>query len=105
MRLLAGTYTPQELNRVAFGLYAEFRPSVEGWGKKGEVRCDAILGLRKEGDKSEQGQGDAKVVVVKPDEDGEQPDPKRPRTDMSLEEYEAALDNEGYEDLFSEAGA
>ena len=40
MRVLAESYTPQELNKHGFGLYAEFRPDVAGWGAKGEVRCD-----------------------------------------------------------------
>jgi hypothetical protein len=48
MRLLAESYDdPVELNRVGFGLYADFRPEVSGWGKRGELRCETLLGLRK----------------------------------------------------------
>lgn len=47
LRLLAETYPPQELNKVGFSLYADFRPTVDGWGKRGEVRCERILSLRK----------------------------------------------------------
>ena len=47
MRLLAETYSPQELNEKGFGIYADFRPTVEKWGEKGEVHCKDILALRK----------------------------------------------------------
>ncbi|KAI0304087.1 hypothetical protein BC826DRAFT_894815, partial [Russula brevipes] len=48
MRLLAESYDdPKELNRVGFALYADFRPDVSGWGKRGELKCETLLGLRK----------------------------------------------------------
>lgn len=48
MRLLADSYSdPMELNRVGFSLYADFRPEVTGWGKRGELRCEVLLALRK----------------------------------------------------------
>ncbi|KAH9035265.1 hypothetical protein EDB84DRAFT_1588145 [Lactarius hengduanensis] len=48
MRLLTESYSdPMELNRVGFALYADFRPEVTGWGKRGELRCEVILALRK----------------------------------------------------------
>lgn len=48
MRLLAESYSdPTELNRVGFALYADFRPEVTGWGKRGELRCEVLLALRK----------------------------------------------------------
>lgn len=48
MRLLAESYNDSmELNRVGFALYADFRPEVTGWGKRGELRCEVILALRK----------------------------------------------------------
>ncbi|KAH9045393.1 hypothetical protein EDB85DRAFT_1906407 [Lactarius pseudohatsudake] len=48
MRLLAESYSdPMELNRVGFALYADFRPEVTGWGKRGELMCEVILALRK----------------------------------------------------------
>ena len=54
MSLLAESYDdPVELNRVGFALYADFRPDVSGWGKRGELRCETLLGLRKKGPKSE----------------------------------------------------
>jgi hypothetical protein len=31
-----------ELNRVGFALYADFRPEVTGWGKRGELRCEVL---------------------------------------------------------------
>ncbi|TFY78759.1 hypothetical protein EWM64_g5250 [Hericium alpestre] len=48
MRLLADSYEGSgELNRVGWALYADFRPEVNGWGAKGEVRCQKILEMRK----------------------------------------------------------
>jgi hypothetical protein len=56
MRLLAESYDdPKELNRVGFALYADFRPDVSGWGKRGELKCETLLGLRKNGLKGEPG--------------------------------------------------
>ncbi len=50
MRLLAESYDdPVELNRAGFALYADFRPDVNGWGKRGELKCETLLGLRKKG--------------------------------------------------------
>ncbi|KAK7695881.1 hypothetical protein QCA50_000519 [Cerrena zonata] len=46
MRVLASTYTPKDLNFKGFSLYADFRPEVNEWGKRGEVRCQTILDLR-----------------------------------------------------------
>lgn len=46
LRLLAQSHTPEQINRVGWSLYADFRPEANGWGKRGRVSCDAILGLR-----------------------------------------------------------
>jgi hypothetical protein len=70
MRLLAESYNnPTELNRVGFALYADFRPDVNGWGKRGELRCETLLGLRKKVSKDEPRlSGRSSEVVM--DEDG-----------------------------------
>ena len=39
------------VNRVGFALYADFRPEVSGWGKRGRLRCETLLGLREKGPK------------------------------------------------------
>ncbi|KAG6333721.1 hypothetical protein ID866_5364 [Astraeus odoratus] len=44
---IADSYAPQELNEKGYSIYADFRPDVDGWGKRGEVRCATILSLRK----------------------------------------------------------
>lgn len=103
-------------------MYAEFRPSVDGWGGRGEVRCDKILALRKKGvqvpvemkhsEASESvhvgggGQSISATSILKienayqtgSDEtdnplEQEEPDRKKSRG-LSLEEYEAALDHD-----------
>jgi hypothetical protein len=114
LRLLANSYGPLELNEKGFGLYAEFRPVVEGWGGRGELRCDKILSLRREAIPGEIKQdvmsvGEAEestisfVKVENADEpalgapetsdEHEAPERKKPRG-LSLEEYEAALDQD-----------
>jgi len=48
LRLLAESYTPEELNGKAWTLYAQFRPEVNEWGKRSEISCRKILALRKQ---------------------------------------------------------
>ena len=104
MRLLAKTYSPQELNRVGFSLYAEFRPEVAGWGKRGEVKCETILKARRSGTPGRE-EGVARLIHVSPiSESMQEPDMKKAKVVMSVEEYEAALDDEGYEDILTADG-
>jgi hypothetical protein len=98
------------LNEKGFGLYAEFRPVVEGWGGRGELRCDKILALRRKdipvksevtrvGEAAESTEPFVIENASKPgpatdiSNEQEDPDRKRPRN-ISLEEYEAALDQD-----------
>ena len=114
MKLLADSYSPEELNEKGFGLYAEFRPKVEGWGGRGEVRCDKVLALRKK-QKISIPNAEEAVASAPPDREDiinifvkveqadslqeprssedDEPDRKKARG-LSLEEYEAALDQD-----------
>lgn len=98
LRLLAESYPPQELSKIGFSLYADFRPTVDGWGKRGEVRCDRILSLRKGGAEASETEAslasDARLDAHKPilEWSGE-PTPKKART-LSEEESEVALDDD-----------
>lgn len=71
MRLLADSFSPKELNEKVclpslslemlyrgaeshcerpaqgYGLYLDFRPDVDGWGKKAELKMSTILDLRR----------------------------------------------------------
>ncbi|GAA5919426.1 hypothetical protein JCM5296_004991 [Sporobolomyces johnsonii] len=47
MRLLANSFDPNELNEKGYGLYLSFRPDVDGWGKKAELKMSTILDLRR----------------------------------------------------------
>jgi hypothetical protein len=109
LRLLAASFTPQELNDKGWSLYADFRPTVEGWGKRGEVRCDAILALRKQGrvqgalGPGGTGEVDLLADVVKfenvndvaqQERTGEQEPKHKKHRGLSLEEYEAELDED-----------
>jgi hypothetical protein len=50
MRALAARLPPDELDRVGFRLYEAFRPDVpegvQGWGAKGELHLERILGAK-----------------------------------------------------------
>jgi hypothetical protein len=101
LKLLASSFTVQELNSKAWSLYAEFRPAVDQWGKRSEVKCSTILALRKkEASPAEHQVSDVQNIVEFEDQDktsmdGKEtdlpPEPKRTKT-LTLEEYEAALD-------------
>lgn len=49
MKELAGSIAPEELERIAFGLYERFRPAVasgqRGWGQKGTLDIERIRSL------------------------------------------------------------
>ncbi|KAL0949467.1 hypothetical protein HGRIS_009520 [Hohenbuehelia grisea] len=117
LRLLADSAgSPTALNNDAWSLYADFRPEVSGWGGRGEVRCERILSLRRtappEADSSLPGGiKDVKANVVQysshSDDTGQssstapeaslndvgEPVSKKARM-MTLEEYEAMLDDD-----------
>ncbi|KAF9485283.1 hypothetical protein BDN70DRAFT_903119 [Pholiota conissans] len=97
LRLLANSYSPQELNVKAWNLYAEFRPQVNEWGKQSEVQCKTILGLRKQISEHNQEEFES-VPANTPAEAGSsiscsEPNPKKPRS-LTVEEYEALLDQD-----------
>ncbi|EIW71720.1 hypothetical protein TREMEDRAFT_28164 [Tremella mesenterica DSM 1558] len=106
LRLLADSWTPDELNRMGLSMYNAFKPDVEKWGQRGTLECAKILNEmrgpistskseppfldntpdhinhddRKEistGDSKSEGQGKALEPI-----------------NMSLEEYEKMLDEE-----------
>ncbi|KAF9008995.1 hypothetical protein BDQ17DRAFT_1398107 [Cyathus striatus] len=100
LKLLADSYKPGELNAKGWSLYAEFRPSVDGWGEKSEVNCDTILNLRKVINQARLEAELEEAPLVKEDKteqtevmDDSEPNNKKSRT-MTLEEYEAALDED-----------
>jgi hypothetical protein len=108
MRLLAESYDdPRELNRMGFTLYASFRPDVSGWGKRGELKCETLLGLRKR-PKGEArlnrenigaGMVESDQVVVKPEEPDKEP--AYPACDVSKTEemFDAPFDEFTAEEL------
>ncbi|KAJ6485137.1 hypothetical protein C8R47DRAFT_1130904 [Mycena vitilis] len=97
LRLLVESYTPQEINAKAWGLYAEFRPEVKGWGERAEVKCETILALRKKISVIEPAGNVGEVVMtdhatIQQEEDPEPPQKKA--RGLTLEEYEVALDQD-----------
>ncbi|PPR07041.1 hypothetical protein CVT26_005242 [Gymnopilus dilepis] len=98
LKLLAESYTSEELNQKAWSLYADFRPEVNEWGKRSEVKCLVILGLRKQKrieDDLHPVNVDKPVVnqesVPENASSSDEQKAKRPRF-LTVEEYEAALD-------------
>ncbi|KAJ4478208.1 hypothetical protein J3R30DRAFT_3657519 [Lentinula aciculospora] len=104
LRLLANSFTPQEINQEAWGLYTQFRPAGEGWGERSEVRCTTILALKKlsldgsnqnpaaeleESKAVEFMKSEAAEDVAKEDRES-----KRFKRGMTLEEYETMLDED-----------
>lgn len=101
MRLVANTYTPDELNKKGFALYAEFRPEVDGWGKRAEVTCKRILSMRKATPTCAPPKSNDELSAVGTSKQAEEaettsvteaPQTKRVKT-MTLEEYEKMLDD------------
>ncbi|KAI0832385.1 hypothetical protein BC628DRAFT_1346466 [Trametes gibbosa] len=108
LRLLAASYAPAELNAKGFALYADFRPTSEGWGERAEVRCSTILGLRKScrDEADDEGVGRVRsageLVKVEPAESAEGPtaSPEGPASKKlkheppERDEYDAVLDDD-----------
>jgi hypothetical protein len=89
-------------------LYADFRPKVEKWGGRGEVRCKDILAMKKvQNNGAEMNSsfraGDRLEDVVKYGQlekadhlegTDKQTEPKPKHCPLTLEEYERALDED-----------
>ncbi|KAJ7754232.1 hypothetical protein DFH07DRAFT_868610 [Mycena maculata] len=94
LRLLVESFTPEEINAKAWGLYAEFRPEVNGWGERAEVKCEKILGLRKP-TTAVHPPGKVGTVIENSAGPLEEEDLEPPqKRQLTLEEYEAALDQD-----------
>lgn len=103
LKLLAHSYSAEDLNDKAWSLYAEFRPEVNEWGKRSQVHCQTILELRK---KAAIFQSTAEVSQKLQEQNElptvnhpayiaglDEPIPKKPRP-LTVEEYEAILDQD-----------
>lgn len=95
MKLLAESYSPNELNERAWSLYADFRPAVNEWGKRSEVYCTKILDLRKEQPKesNQNVESTQKPTVSNESSQTDLPLAKKARG-LSWEEYEATLEGD-----------
>jgi hypothetical protein len=90
-----------------YGLYIEFRPDVDGWGKKAELKCSSILDLRRflthheSGPSSDQNEFEGREVEVEV-EGVEGPKEKKVRVNESRaeevgdgkDEFDALLDDD-----------
>ena len=98
MYLLAETYSPPALNERGFGLYADFRPEVDAWDKRSEMRCSKILSLRRKVETKKEEHDAPKKEDLANESNTEQQPQQEPNSKklkvMSVEEYEAMLDAE-----------
>lgn len=96
MRLLAESYSSQRLNELGYSLYADFRPAVDGWGKRGELRCARILSLRETGAPElaaeTSGHAAGPSDELQTDIRQREQHPTKKEHLLSLEEYEATND-------------
>ncbi|KAI6105781.1 hypothetical protein F5141DRAFT_1006834, partial [Pisolithus sp. B1] len=96
LRLLAESYSPQRLNELGYSLYADFRPAVDDWGKRGELRCARILSLKETSapelaaETSGDAAGPSDKLQMGTRQRGQHPTKKEGL--FSLEEYEATND-------------
>ncbi|KAF5387763.1 hypothetical protein D9615_000477 [Tricholomella constricta] len=105
LKLLANSFATEEVNRLAWGLYAEFRPAVDQWGGRSEVKCSTILGLRKKDAGPTKHAASAESIIKHEETAFEEntnflaPDRKKMKP-LSVEEYEASLDQDfAYDDV------
>lgn len=75
-------------------LYTMFRPEVDEWGKRSELSCAKILSLRKKDPDASGGNDGQPTVQNKDGEPQHSVSEGREGEQMSLEEYEAALDDD-----------
>ncbi|UOH82332.1 hypothetical protein LQV05_005030 [Cryptococcus neoformans] len=111
---IADSYEPEELNRIGLHMYNEFKPDVVEWGQRGALELDKVLEFIKDGENNvKQGDNQGSSVaeptasssapVLTPigatqqlpqGASDDEPVSKKPKRDMTVEEYEAMLDAE-----------
>ncbi|ODO00659.1 hypothetical protein L198_02982 [Cryptococcus wingfieldii CBS 7118] len=105
LKLVADSYEVEELNRLGNDMYMDFKPDVVEWGQRGTFDLDSVLEHVKGAEikRLDEG-GDVNSVVG--DEDDGGPDLQGSvevepsgKQSMTLEEYEAMLDEEALEGL------
>ncbi|ORX37955.1 hypothetical protein BD324DRAFT_410162 [Kockovaella imperatae] len=114
LKLLADSWTPDELNRLGMHMYNQFKPDTVEWGQRAILECAKILDQMKgpvtadDEDGPEVPEDLAAAEQLSPasgaaeEVDPEFPVAKRPR--MTVEEYEAMLDAENLGGGFVEGG-
>ncbi|WWC93028.1 uncharacterized protein L201_007992 [Kwoniella dendrophila CBS 6074] len=126
LKLVADSYDPQELNRMAGHMYNEFKPDVVEWGQKGTLELAKVLDQVKspieehtsediEGYPVKSDPSDPVTPISKPQDElpssplsdikDEQTTPKKEiKEELSVEEYEALLDAQDGPGGFLEGG-
>ncbi|KZV76111.1 hypothetical protein PENSPDRAFT_498970 [Peniophora sp. CONT] len=96
LRVLAQSYTPEQINSVGWSLYTDFRPEADGWGKRGRVSCDVILGLRAaaSAQETEQGTASSPENVVKYEASDTNMTPGTPSAEEEAADFDDLFDGE-----------
>ncbi|KAH8830481.1 hypothetical protein DL96DRAFT_1785244 [Flagelloscypha sp. PMI_526] len=108
MTLLARSWSAEELKQRGWRLYTDFRPPTkDGWGEQGELKCSTILDLRATQTKMSGAESNQIVGGIQPSlaiqiadttnsqqSDPMEPPPAKKHKELTLEEYEALLDEE-----------
>ncbi|WWC65664.1 uncharacterized protein I303_108285 [Kwoniella dejecticola CBS 10117] len=120
LKLVADSYEPEELNRIAGHLYNDFKPDVVEWGQRGTLELAKILDTVKSpiDVPVEEEEEDVEDYPVKSDQIDSSPIPqpkeesplspipetkplaeavneKKPKIGLSVEQYEDLLDSDG----------
>lgn len=93
MMVLADSYEPDELNKEGYGMYCDFRPESDGWGKKAAMECSTILGLMKVP------KVEVEVEVEVKEVEEEESNSKRPKLEDGADEFDGLLDGDWGEDI------
>ncbi|KGB78053.2 hypothetical protein CNBG_4140 [Cryptococcus deuterogattii R265] len=113
LKLIADSYESEELNRVGLHMYNEFKPDVVEWGQRGELELDKVLEFIKGENSVKEGDNQGHSVMkpaasfsaptlspigttqpLPPEAPDDERANKKPKPDMTVEEYEAMLDAE-----------
>ncbi|WVO23265.1 uncharacterized protein IAS62_004614 [Cryptococcus decagattii] len=113
LKLIADSHEPEELNRIGLHMYNEFKPDVVEWGQRGELELDKVLEFIKDESNVKERDNQEQSVMKPTASDSaptsppigttrqlqqEAPDDeranKKPKPNMTVEEYEAMLDAE-----------
>lgn len=98
LRLLSESFSPQQINKLGWSLYTDFRPDADGWGQRGEVKCTSILSLRKPGlQYQEPGPSPGLQEVIQYEESVHEASSASKKQKTASDDYDAAFDDDDFQ--------